>query len=160
MTDDTRLRRDIRRLGDLLGETLARQESPQLVDEIELIRKLSREALAGDAAAQRRLTKRLSTADLPTAVNLIRAFGPLPPGQHRRTGRPDPHLRRTRHRQRLAGEGGVEGGRRARRTRPDHRAGPAAGPPGVHRAPDRGQPARHLIQLRQIGDALLAAPAG
>ena len=35
MTDDTRLRRDIRRLGDLLGETLARQESPELVDEID-----------------------------------------------------------------------------------------------------------------------------
>ncbi|MFT4294382.1 MAG: phosphoenolpyruvate carboxylase [Micropruina sp.] len=73
-TDDARLRRDIRRLGDLLGETLARQESPELVDQIEDIRRLSRDALAGDRKAQRTLTKRLSTADLPTAVNLIRAF--------------------------------------------------------------------------------------
>ena len=33
--DDARLRRDIRRLGELLGETLAAQESPRLVDQIE-----------------------------------------------------------------------------------------------------------------------------
>ena len=72
--DDARLRRDIRRLGELLGETLARQESPRLVDQIEDIRRLSREALAGDQRAQRTLTKRLSAADLPTAINLIRAF--------------------------------------------------------------------------------------
>ncbi len=72
--DDAQLRRDIRRLGELLGETLAQQESPALVDQIEDIRRLSREALAGDRKAQQALTKRLSTADLPTAVNLIRAF--------------------------------------------------------------------------------------
>lgn len=72
--DDARLRRDIRRLGELLGETLAAQESPRLVDQIEDIRRLSREALAGNRRAQQSLTKRLSTADLPTAVNLIRAF--------------------------------------------------------------------------------------
>ncbi|MFT3860219.1 phosphoenolpyruvate carboxylase [Micropruina sp.] len=71
---DAQLRRDIRRLGELLGETLARQESPELVDQIEDIRRLARQALAGEPTAQRALTKRLSTADLPTAVNLIRAF--------------------------------------------------------------------------------------
>ncbi|HOQ53592.1 MAG TPA: phosphoenolpyruvate carboxylase, partial [Micropruina sp.] len=71
---DAQLRRDIRRLGDLLGDTLARQESPGLVDQIEDIRRLSREALAGDRKAQQALTKRISTADLPTAVHLIRAF--------------------------------------------------------------------------------------
>ncbi|MFT3971238.1 MAG: phosphoenolpyruvate carboxylase [Micropruina sp.] len=73
-TDDVRLRRDIRRLGELLGETLARQESAALVDQIEEIRQLSREALAGDRKAQQALTRRLNTSDLPTAVNLIRAF--------------------------------------------------------------------------------------
>ena len=72
--DDAQLRRDIRRLGELLGETLAQQESPALVDQHQDIRRLSREALAGDRKAQQALTKRLSTADLPTAVNLIRAF--------------------------------------------------------------------------------------
>ena len=71
---DAQLRRDIRRLGELLGETLAQQESPALVDQIEHIRRLSREALAGDRKAQQALTKQLSTTDLPTAVNLIRAF--------------------------------------------------------------------------------------
>ncbi len=72
--DDARLRRDIRRLGELLGETLARQESPELVEQIEEIRRFSREALGGDRQAQQRLTRRLNTAGLPTAVNLIRAF--------------------------------------------------------------------------------------
>ena len=68
---DAQLRRDIRRLGDLLGETLARQESPELVDQIEEIRRLSREALAGDRKAQQALTKRISTADLPTAYRTL-----------------------------------------------------------------------------------------
>lgn len=50
------------------------EEAPELVDQIEDVRRLSREALAGDQKAQRALTKRLSAADLPTAINLIRAF--------------------------------------------------------------------------------------
>ncbi len=71
---DAWLRRDIRRLGELLGETLARQESPALVTQVEEIRSHAKEALAGDTQAQQNLAKRLNTADLPTAINLIRAY--------------------------------------------------------------------------------------
>ena len=71
---DAQLRRDIRRLGELLGETLARKEAPELVDQIEDVRRLSREALAGDQKAQRALTKRLSAADLPTVLPNVTRF--------------------------------------------------------------------------------------
>ena len=160
MTDDTRLRRDIRRLGDLLGETLARQESPQLVDEIELIRKLSREALAGDAAAQRRLTKRLSTADLPTAVNLIRAF---------RTYFHLANIAEQADRIRTFDERGTANGWLAKAV---SKVADELGAPALTTAlaqlqvrpvftahPTEASRRTTLIQLRQIGDALLAAPA-
>ena len=71
---DAPLRRDIRRLGELLGQTLTRQESPALLDAVEDIRRHAKQALAGDRQAQAHLTKRLSTIDLPTATNLVRAF--------------------------------------------------------------------------------------
>ncbi len=73
-TEDALLRRDIRRLGELLGAMLARQESPELVTQVDEIRHLARDALAGERPAQQTLAKRLNTTDLPTAINLIRAF--------------------------------------------------------------------------------------
>ena len=45
---DAPLRRDIRRLGELLGQTLTRQESPALLDSVEEIRRHAKAALAGD----------------------------------------------------------------------------------------------------------------
>ena len=62
------LRADIRRLGNLLGESLVRQEGPELLDLVERVRGLARsdpEAL-GDV---------LESLDLPTAAKLCRAFG-------------------------------------------------------------------------------------
>jgi len=62
------LRADIRRLGNLLGESLVRQEGPELLDLVERVRGLARsdpEAL-GDV---------LEGLDLPTAAKLCRAFG-------------------------------------------------------------------------------------
>ncbi|MEV3859706.1 phosphoenolpyruvate carboxylase [Streptomyces sp. NPDC050095] len=61
------LRADIRRLGDLLGETLVRQEGPELLDLVEKVRRLTRED--GEAAAEL-----LRGTELETAAKLVRAF--------------------------------------------------------------------------------------
>ncbi|WP_175411605.1 phosphoenolpyruvate carboxylase [Streptomyces sp. TRM64462] len=61
------LRADIRRLGDLLGETLVRQEGPELLDLVEKVRRLTRED--GEAAAEL-----LRGTELETAARLVRAF--------------------------------------------------------------------------------------
>jgi phosphoenolpyruvate carboxylase len=64
---DTALRADIRRLGGLLGQTLARQEGQALLDLVEEVRGLVR--TDGAAAA-----RRLAAVDLGTATQLARAF--------------------------------------------------------------------------------------
>ncbi|MBB4894771.1 phosphoenolpyruvate carboxylase [Streptomyces olivoverticillatus] len=61
------LRADIRRLGDLLGETLVRQEGDELLDLVERVRALTR--TNGEAAAEL-----LGATDLETAAKLVRAF--------------------------------------------------------------------------------------
>ncbi|MEU5049496.1 phosphoenolpyruvate carboxylase [Streptomyces sp. NPDC021096] len=61
------LRADIRRLGDLLGETLVRQEGDELLDLVERVRALTR--TDGEAAAEL-----LGTTDPQTAAKLVRAF--------------------------------------------------------------------------------------
>ncbi|MBU7598503.1 phosphoenolpyruvate carboxylase [Streptomyces sp. P38-E01] len=65
--DTTALRADIRRLGDLLGETLVRQEGPELLELVERVRALTRSD--GEAAATL-----LGETDLETAAKLVRAF--------------------------------------------------------------------------------------
>ncbi|QMV23094.1 phosphoenolpyruvate carboxylase [Streptomyces sp. SCUT-3] len=65
--DNAALRADIRRLGDLLGETLVRQEGRELLDLVEKVRALTR--TDGEAAAEL-----LSNTDLETAAKLVRAF--------------------------------------------------------------------------------------
>jgi phosphoenolpyruvate carboxylase len=64
---DAALRADIRRLGTLLGQTLARQEGPPLLDLVEEVRALVRSD--ADAAAQR-----LGAMDVSTGTKLARAF--------------------------------------------------------------------------------------
>ncbi|HEY0698419.1 MAG TPA: phosphoenolpyruvate carboxylase, partial [Micromonospora sp.] len=64
---DAALRADIRRLGTLLGQTLARQEGPPLLDLVEEIRALVR----SDAEAAAR---RLAAMDISTGTKLARAF--------------------------------------------------------------------------------------
>ncbi|MDB1087251.1 phosphoenolpyruvate carboxylase [Streptomyces sp. ACA25] len=61
------MRADIRRLGDLLGETLVRQDGPELLDLVERVRRLTR--TDGEAAAEL-----LGDTDLETAAKLVRAF--------------------------------------------------------------------------------------
>ncbi len=70
----SRLRVDINRLATILGQTLARQEGPELLDIVEQIRTDARAALAGHRPAQQALTRRLATVDLSTAASLVRAF--------------------------------------------------------------------------------------
>ena len=65
--DDSALRADIRHLGHLLGDTLARQEGPDLLALVESVRALSRD----DPAAAARL---LAQVDVHTAGLLVRAF--------------------------------------------------------------------------------------
>nr|WP_215909388.1 phosphoenolpyruvate carboxylase [Streptacidiphilus fuscans] len=61
------MRADIRRLGELLGETLVRQDGQELLDLVERVRLLTRT----DGAAAARL---LEQTDLETAAKLVRAF--------------------------------------------------------------------------------------
>jgi phosphoenolpyruvate carboxylase len=66
-SDDAALRADIRRLGNLLGESLVRQEGQELLDLVEKVRSLTRR----DAQAAAAL---LHEVDVPTATRLVRAF--------------------------------------------------------------------------------------
>ncbi|MFJ4847393.1 MULTISPECIES: phosphoenolpyruvate carboxylase [unclassified Streptomyces] len=66
-TESAPLRADIRRLGDLLGGTLVRQEGQELLDLVERVRALTRSD--GEAAAAL-----LGDTDLQTAAKLVRAF--------------------------------------------------------------------------------------
>ncbi|MGW1077523.1 phosphoenolpyruvate carboxylase [Streptomyces sp. NPDC002537] len=61
------LRADIRRLGDLLGETLVRQEGEELLELVERVRALTR--TDGETAA-----RLLGETGLETAAKLVRAF--------------------------------------------------------------------------------------
>ena len=68
---DAALRGDIKALGELLGQTLVRQEGQYLLDLVEQIRALTRSAEPG-AADQAQ--SRLAELDLATAIRLVRAF--------------------------------------------------------------------------------------
>ena len=63
--DDAGLRSDVRRLGDLLGQTLVRQEGPELLALVEEVRKSVREGKGAEILAK------LSVED---SVQLVRAF--------------------------------------------------------------------------------------
>jgi len=62
------LRADIRRLGELLGETLVRQEGRDLFDLVEQVRTLTKGQRDEEA------TSLLEGIDTPTAIKLVRAF--------------------------------------------------------------------------------------
>ena len=63
--DDANLRSDVRRLGDLLGQSLVRQEGQELLDLVEKVRKAVRES--GEDVL-------LETITDDQAVDLVRAF--------------------------------------------------------------------------------------
>jgi len=75
----SRFRADVRRVGDLLGQTLVRQEGPELLAQVERVRALTKEAQdAADPAIRTRATDQVRRvlAGLPInqATSLVRAF--------------------------------------------------------------------------------------
>lgn len=71
---DAALRADVRRVGQLLGDTLVRQEGQWLLDLVEQVRRLTKASKADDASALTELRELLGQASLPTAIHLVRAF--------------------------------------------------------------------------------------
>ncbi len=73
---DALLRADIRLLGNLLGETLVRQDGPELLDLVEQVRALTKRLRApgDDPVAAAELEKLLAGLDLDTVIQLVRAF--------------------------------------------------------------------------------------
>ncbi len=72
---DAGLRRDIRFLGRLLGESLVRQEGPDLLELVERVRTLTKAARRSPSPrASAELDRLLGDLPLPTAIQLVRAF--------------------------------------------------------------------------------------
>lgn len=72
---DAALRNDIRRLGHQLGETLVRQEGPELLALVEQVRELTKELRdAPSDDTSQRLRALLDEQDVPTTTLLVRAF--------------------------------------------------------------------------------------
>lgn len=72
---DEALRADIRRLGAQLGEALARQHGPKLLDLVEEVRAHTKAVrMAGDTEADDRLAALLDGLETSTTIDLVRAF--------------------------------------------------------------------------------------
>ena len=65
--DNAALRSDIRALGELLGATLVRQDSAELLALVEEVRRTARDDLGATSDL-------LHSVDLPTSIRLARAF--------------------------------------------------------------------------------------
>ncbi|MEX2613093.1 MAG: phosphoenolpyruvate carboxylase, partial [Gaiellaceae bacterium] len=73
---DAPLRRDVRLLGDILGRILVEQEGQELLDEVERIRGLSRDARATSRASRREeLERSVNGLGLERQALVLRAFG-------------------------------------------------------------------------------------
>jgi len=72
MSADSRLRRDVRLLGDALGRVLVEQHGPELLDAEERIRLLSRRAREG--GSRDRLREAVRELELTDQASVIRAF--------------------------------------------------------------------------------------
>jgi phosphoenolpyruvate carboxylase len=71
---DAALRGDIRLLGQLLGETLVRQEGPELLALVESVRARSKALSAGEAVRGDVVGEDVAQLDLDTTIALVRAF--------------------------------------------------------------------------------------
>ena len=68
------LRRDVRLLGGLLGETIALQHGNALFELVEEVRTIAKQVRLGETAATRRLIDKLSGLSAGELLNLARAF--------------------------------------------------------------------------------------
>ncbi|MGH2717222.1 MAG: phosphoenolpyruvate carboxylase [Actinomycetota bacterium] len=68
------LRADLRRLGELLEESLVRQEGPELLALVRRVRSLTEQSSTSPGQASGELRGLLAEADLPTTIRLVRAF--------------------------------------------------------------------------------------
>ena len=68
------LRRDVRLLGDLLGETMTRQHGSALFKLVEEVRIIAKQARLGETAPTRRLIDKLSALPATELLNLARTF--------------------------------------------------------------------------------------
>ncbi|MFC6259252.1 phosphoenolpyruvate carboxylase, partial [Kocuria oceani] len=72
---DAPLRADVRRITTLLGETLTRQRDEELLDLVEQVRRLTKDAKAsGDDGAAAQVRELLGSLPLDRATDLVRAF--------------------------------------------------------------------------------------
>jgi len=152
---DANLRADIRRLGVLLGQTLARQEGQPLLDLVEEVRGLVR--TDGAAAA-----RRLAEVDLTTATQLARAFSTY---FHLANITEQVHRARELRRQRATGGGWLDRAAQLIRERGVSRAEIAAAAgrlavrPVFTAHPTEAARRSILAKLRAVADELDAAAA-
>ena len=74
MVDDELLRRDVRLLGDMLGDVIRSLAGPEALELVEEIRGLARARRAGDHAAEAALDARIAGLDEEQATIVARAF--------------------------------------------------------------------------------------
>ena len=68
------LRRDVRTLGDMLGDVIQELAGPAALERVEEIRKVARERRAGSPKAEHELTRLIAALDEPAARDVTRAF--------------------------------------------------------------------------------------
>lgn len=68
------LRRDVRMLGDMLGEVIRELVGPEALEQVEKIRKVSRDRRSGTPDAEQNLARLIESLDEPAARVVTRAF--------------------------------------------------------------------------------------